>query len=323
MSEVLECIGRNLEEITISVGRTSNEIGIFNSLIRNFGPNLHTLRLCNFCWLSLILENTSSKMFGQIRTLCLDSQYYDIPIIVEIKKKFPNLESLSLHGRWKVVDFTDWSGIKELTLDRIISLNHASWMTWIVDVSDHFTNLETLKISNTMRRTIPLDSFERLLQLKKLRNIQIEVVDTNCFDIILKMTLLNSVSLIFFKSIQELIENRLPQLACCLPNLQHFDLTLKEEAFMPRDDLVQFISSAHQLKSVHLINDTIKIFLFIAPSFLDEILDARKRSQAICNEKSRLLVAFSKCFIDENVFKEASNANFREYIVVKNYTRAY
>lgn len=303
MIEILECIGHNLEDISISVGRTSNEIRIIDALIRNVGTNLHTLRLCNFCWLSMILENVSSKVFDQIKTLHLDSQYYDIPIIVDIKTKFPNLEKLVLHGRWKVVDFTDWSGIKNLTLDRLISLNHASWMTWMTDVSNHFGNLETLKISNTMKRTIPLENFECLLQLKQLRKIHIEILNHDCLNILRKMSQLTSVSLIFYNSIQEVIEDQLYQLACCLPNLQQFDMTLKEEAFLPRDDLIQFISMAHQLKSVHLINDTIKIFLFIAPSFLQEILDARKQSQMICNEKSLLLVAFSKCFIDEKVFK--------------------
>ncbi len=303
MTEILECIGHNLEEISISVGRTSNEIGIFQSLLHNVVAQLHTLRLSNFCWLSMILENVSDNVFGQIKTLCLDSQYYDMPIVVNIKTKFPNLEKLSLHGRWKMVDFTNWSSIRDLTLDRLISLNHASWMTWITDVSDHFSNLETLQISNTMKRTIPLEHIERLLELKKLRKIQLEIVNGNCFDILLKMTQLKSVSVIFYNSIQEVIENRLHELACCLPNLQEFDLTLKEEAFLPRDDLIQFISLAHQVKSVHLINDTIKIFLFIAPSFLQEILDARKQSQITQNERSLLLVAFTKCFIDENVFK--------------------
>lgn len=313
MTEILECIGDNLEEINLSVGRTSNEIGIFQSLIRNVGSNLHTLRLYNFCWLSMILENLSDKVFDQIKTLCLDSQYYDIPIVVNIKAKFPNLEKLALHGRWKVIDFADWSGIRELTLDRLISLNHVSWMTWITDVSAHFSNLETLNISNTMKRTIDLGSIERLLQLKKLKKIQIEIVNQNCFDILLKMCQLTSVSLIFYSSIQEIIENRLHELACCLPNLQQFELTLKEEAFLPRDDLIQFISAAHQLKYLHLINDTIKIFLFIAPSFLLDILRARKLSQGICNESSLLVVAFSKCFIDENVFKVRCHCSSLEF----------
>lgn len=303
MTEILECVGHSLEDVRISVGRTSNEFRIFETLMRNVGSNLHTLRLCNFCWLSMILENVSSKVFGQIRTLYLDSQYYDVPITVNIKTKFPNLEKLALYGRWKMVDFTDWSGITELTLDRLISLNHASWMTWMTDISNHFTNLETLNISNTMKRTISLENVECLLQLKKLRKIQIEILSHDCFDVVLKMIQLTSVSLIFYNSIQEVIEDRLHQLACCLPNLQQFDMTLKEEAFLPRDDLIQFISMAGQLKSVHLINDTIKIFLFIAPSFLHEVLDARKQSQRICSEKKALLVAFSKCFIDEKVFK--------------------
>lgn len=302
MTEILECIGHSLEDVNISVGRTSNEFRIFETLVRNVGANLHTLRLCNFCWLSMIFENVTGKIFGQIRNLYLDSQYYDIPIVVDIKTKFPNLEKLSLHGRWKLVDFTDWSGIKELSLDRLISVNHSSWMTWMTDVTNHFRNLETLTISNTMKRTTPLDNYECLLRLKNLRKIQIEILDHKCFDVLLTMTQLTSVSLIFYNSIQEVIEDKLHRLSC-LPNLQYFELTLKEEAFLPRDDLILFISLAHQLKSVHLINETIKIFLFIAPSFLHEILDARKQSQKLSSEKSLLLVAFSKCFIDENVFK--------------------
>lgn len=302
MIEILDCIGNNLEDVCLSVGRTSNEFRIFETLMRNVGTNLHTLRLSNFCWLSMILESVSSKVFGQIRTLHLDSQYYDVPITVNIKMKFPNLEKLTLHGRWKMVDITDWSGINDLTLDRLISLNHASWLTWMTDVSTQFKNLESLKISNTMKRTISSENVECLLQLKKLRKIQIEILNQNSFDVLLQMTQLTSVSLIFYNSIQEVIEDKLHQLACCMPNLQHFDMTLKEEAFLPRDDLCQFISIAHQLKSVHLINDTIKIFLFIAPSFLHEVRDARKQSQ-ICREKSALLVAFTKCFIDEKVFK--------------------
>lgn len=307
MTEILECIGHNLEDVSLSVGRTSNEIRIFETFIRNVGPNLHTLRLRNFCWLSMLFENVSSTVFGQIKTLHLDSQYYDVPIVVDIKTKFPNLQRLSLHGRWKVEDFTDWSGMKDLTLDRLISLNHASWMTWMTDVSSHFSNLETLKISNTMKRTIPLEDFERLLQLKQLRSIQVEVLNLDCFNVLLRMTQLSSVSLIFYDSIHEVIGDQLHQLACCLPHLQQFELTLKEEAFLPRDDLVQFISMAHRLQSVHLVNDTIKIFLFIAPSFLHEILDARIRSQRICSEKGAFLVAFTKCFIDENVFKVRNN----------------
>lgn len=307
MTEILECIGHNLEDVSVSVGRTSNEIRIFETLIRNVGPNLHTLRLRNFCWLSLLLENVSGAVFGQIKNLHLDSQYYDVPIVVDIKSKFPNLNKLVLNGRWKVEDFSDWSGITDLTLDRLISLNHASWMTWMTDVSSQFTNLQTLKISNTMKRTIPLKDFGRLLRLKQLRNIQVEILDSDCFNVLLQMTQLTSLSLIFYNSIQEVIEDQLQQLACRLPNLQQFELTLKEEAFLPRDDLIQFISMAHQLKSVHLVNDTIKIFLFIAPSFLHEILDARMRSQRICSEKDVLLVAFSKCFIDENVFKVRSH----------------
>lgn len=315
MIEILQCIGHNLEEISISVGRTSNEIGIFDAIIKNVGPNLHTLRLCNFCWLSMILENVSSKVFGQIRALYLDSQYYDMPIIVDIKTKFPNLETLVLYGRWKLVDFADWSVLKELTLDRLISLNHASWMTWMSDVSNHLKNLETLNISNTMRRTIPLGHLECLLQLKRLRKIKIEILNHDCLDILLKMTQLTSVSVIFYNSIQEVIADQLHKLACCLPKLQHFDMTLKEEAFLPRDDLTQFVSMAHQLKSIHLINDTIKIFLFIAPSFLQEILDARKQSQSVCNEKSLLLVAFTKCFIDENVFKVRFRVEFHSALL--------
>lgn len=345
MGEILECIGHNLEDVSMSVGRTSNEFRIFEILMRKVGTNLHTLRLYNFCWLSMIFENVSGVAFDQIRTLHLDSQYYDIPITVDIKTKFPKLEKLALCGRWRVVDFTDWSAITELTLDRLISLNHDSWMTWMVDVSRNFQNLETLKISNTIKRTISMENVECLLELKKLKNIQIEILDQHCFDVLLKMTQLTSVSLTFYNSIQEVIGDRLHQLAFGLPHLQQFDMTLKEEAFLPRDDLIQFISVAEQLKSVHLINDTIKIFLFIAPSFLHDVRDARKQSQSVRSEKSLLLVAFTKCFIDEKVFKvwwrkvnvicgsmffnifsfrqEASDDTFRDYIVLKNYTRAY
>lgn len=303
MRKILECIGYNLKDICISVGRTSNEIRIFQTLIQNVGENLHTLRLCNFCWLSMIFENTSSPVFGQIKNLYLDSQYYDIPISVDIKAKFPNLETLELHGRWKLVDFSNWFGITELTLDRLISLNHSSWMSWMTDVSTHFVNLVTLNITNTMKRTVPLDNFDCLVKLKKLRNIQIEILNQDCFNVLLKMTQLTCVNLIFYNSIQEVVEDKLSQLACCLLNLEQFDITLKEEAFLPRDDLVKLISMAYHLKSIHLVNDTIKIFLFIAPSFLHEILNARKQSQEICSNKSLLLVAFSKCFIDETVFK--------------------
>lgn len=314
MNEILECIGHNLETISISVGRTSNEIAIFQSLVRNAGPKLHTLRLNNFCWLSMIFRNSiSHRMFNQITTLCLDSQYYDIPIAIEIKSKFPNLERLALYGRWKLANFNDWSTLTELTLDRLISVNHDSWMTWISDVSEHFSNLVSLTVCNTMKRTIPLDNLESLHRLKKLRKIQIEIVNRNCFDVLLKMTQLTSVSLIFYNSIQEIIENELPQLPCSLPNLQHFELTLKEEAFLPRDDLIQFVSMAHALKSLHLINDTIKIFLFIAPSFLQEILNARKLLQAMCDEKNLLVMAFTKCFIDESVLK----VRFHRGLVVK------
>ncbi|KAJ6643920.1 hypothetical protein Bhyg_08885 [Pseudolycoriella hygida] len=323
MTDILQCIGHNLEEVSISVGRTSNEIRIFETLIRHIGTKLHTLRLRNFCWLSMIFEIMSGRMFSQIKTLQLDSQYYDIPISVDIKAKFPNLEKLQLQGRWKLVEFTNWSGITELTLDRIISLNHYSWMTWMTDVAHHFRNLQTLSVCDTIRRTVPLENVDCLLQLEKLRSIQIEIINLECFDVVLKLNNLISVSLTFYKSIQEVIDDKLHQLACCLPNLQQFDLTLKEEAFLPRDDLTQFVALAHRLKGLHLINDTIKIFLFIAPSFLQEILDARKQSQGVGGERDLLLIAFTKCFIDEKVFKEASGSSFREFIVLKNNTRAY
>lgn len=302
MKKILECNGNNLEDICITVGRTSNEFLIFEIMIDNVGTNLHILRLCNFCWLPIIFENTSSSIFGQIKTLILDSQYYDIPITVDIKNKFPILEKLELHGKWKLVDVTNWSTITELTLDRIISINHTTWMTWMTDVSSNFSNLKTLIISDTMKRTVPLDSCECLLQLTQLRKIQMDILNQNCYDVLLKMTQLTKASLIFYNLIEDIIEDNLFQLASCLPNLTEFSLILKEEASVPRDDLMAFISMAPRLESFHLINDTIRL-IFIPPSFLLEVLEARKQLKDICSNLTPLQIRFTKCFIDEGVLK--------------------
>lgn len=302
MKKILECTGNNLQDICITVGRTSNEFRIFETMIRNVGFNLTTLRLCNFCWLPMIFENSASSVFGQIETLTLDSQYYDIPITVDIKKKFLRLKKLELHGRWKLVDFSNWSTITALTINRIISLNHTSWMTWMTDVSSHFSNLNTLIISDTMRRTVPLDNCECLLQLTQLRKIQIDILNRNCYDVLLKMTQLTTVTLIFYRLIEDVIEDNLFQMAGCLTNLKEFNLILKEEASLPREDLMAFIAMANRLESFHLINDTIRLIL-MAPSFLLELLEARKRTQEICSNITPLQVRFSKCFIDDSVLK--------------------
>lgn len=302
MKNILHCIGDYIQEIRISAEPHWNEFYIFDTMIKNVGKNLRILRLSNFRWLPILFEYINSSVYQQIKTLYLLQKYSsDIPIPIDIKTKFPNLEKLELHGKWILTNFSNWPTIDNLTLDRFISLNHTSWMSWMEDVSSNFINLHALMVWKLVNHTDQFtnhNNYECLTKLTRLRKIQIAVFNRQCFENLIKMSHLSLMSLIFYKPIREIVEDKFFQLATHVKNLTQLELILEKDGYIHSDDLIKFISLAYNLNSLHLKNIT-RQTIRIGMDFLHE----RKKSQIKHGYAIKLKAAFGNCCIDVKVLK--------------------
>lgn len=320
MKNILYCIGDYIQEIRISADPHWNEFYIFNTMIQNVGKNLRILRLSNFRWLPILFEYINSTVFQQIKTLYLLQKYSnDIPIPIDIKTKFPKLEKLELHGKWILTNFSNWTTVDNLTLDRFISLNHTSWMSWMENVSSNFSNLYSLKVWKLVNHSdlLPINdevnNYECLTKLTKLRKIQITVFNQQCFENLIKMSHLSLMSLIFYKPIREIVEDKFFQLATYLKNLTQLELILEKDGYILSEDLIKYISLAYNLNSLHLKNIT-RQTIRIGMDFLQE----RKKSQIEHGHIIKLKAAFGNCCIDVKVIKVCRFLQFTNLLLTRN-----
>lgn len=200
MKTILKCIGNYINELSIELSRDGtpdagfSEFFIIETMVQNVGPNLRTLYLDNFECLPVIFEYLSSSVFDQIKDLRLK---FDVLSGVNVKKIFPNLEALTLCGYFVLIDFTHLSNIMELTL-KGVSNSYWNWADCLEHISLHLPNLIKLSMLNVAKEIIAAEYFNHLLKLKKLKELEIDIVCTICFEILLQMTKLTKLIITLF-----------------------------------------------------------------------------------------------------------------------------
>lgn len=293
MRKILNCIGIYVNEIVLELpqGAEFNEFFIIDTMVGNVGTNLRTVHFKYFRWLTVIFEHLLSPNHMQV--------IHSYSSRSNVRTTFPNLEALALYDNGKLVNVSNWTNILELNLEYSRRCN---WGRFLESASLNTPNMRKLVLTN---ETLTSNQFVYLLNLKNLRELEINVGDSECFDILLQMPELTGLSIIFPDNLR--MGHRYIELARHMKDLEHFHL---KEAFQSSArDFFKFISLATKLKSFHI--DHCGAPTTIDYILLNEILEARKKSQINVTERSRLQFSIYRTRLFQNACKVRKKCKLR------------
>lgn len=198
MESILTSVGEFLNELHINLychpestghsiqNKRFSEYFIFATMTENVGSNLRTLHLNNFQFLPIIFEFFCSPIFDQITDLHLEFTVFSA---VNVKTKFPNLKALTLIGKWKLIRFTNWLNLIELTLSGGLTGSEEPryWNNVLYDIGMHMPNLRKLFMLDESFLVLHGKYVNDLFKLTQLKELQIAVSIPQSFGYLLEM----------------------------------------------------------------------------------------------------------------------------------------